>query len=44
MLVQYYRLHIWKPSAGLLTRKCLEELNLAYVAEDLESAGELGGK
>lgn len=42
MLSHYYQLHGWDPETGLPTRKCLEDLDLADVANDLEKAGKLG--
>jgi aldehyde:ferredoxin oxidoreductase len=41
MLDEYYKLRGWDPVTGLQTRKCLEELDLEIVAEDLERAGRL---
>ncbi|MFX0198293.1 MAG: aldehyde ferredoxin oxidoreductase family protein [Candidatus Hodarchaeota archaeon] len=38
MLDEYYQLHGWDSDSGLQTRKCLENLDLANVADDLESA------
>jgi len=38
MLDEYYKLHGWNPDTGWPTRKCLEDLDLANVAGDLEKA------
>ena len=42
MLDEYYELHHWDPETGLQTRKCLTDLDLVEVADDLERAGKLG--
>jgi len=41
MLDEYYELRGWDSKTGLQTRPCLEELDLADVARDLEGAGKL---
>jgi len=38
MLDEYYQLHGWDSDSGLQTGKCLENLNLADVADDLKRA------
>lgn len=42
MLNEYYECHGWDPETGLQTKKCLEELDLRDVADDLVRAGKLG--
>lgn len=42
MLDEYYDLHGWDRKTSFPTRKTLEKLNLAYVADDLEKIGKLG--
>jgi aldehyde:ferredoxin oxidoreductase len=41
MLDEYYQLRGWDPSTGLQTRKCLEDVDLEMVADDLQRAGGL---
>jgi aldehyde:ferredoxin oxidoreductase len=41
MITQYYAARGWDPDTGVPTRKTLERLGLAYVAEDLEKRGKL---
>jgi aldehyde:ferredoxin oxidoreductase len=41
MLDEYYELHDWDKETGLQTRRCLEDLDLDKVADDLEKAGRL---
>jgi aldehyde:ferredoxin oxidoreductase len=36
MLDEYYELHGWDKETGWQTRKCLEDLDLRRVADDLE--------
>ena len=43
MLDEYYEIHGWDKKTSFPTRKCLENLNLKKVADDLEEAGKLGG-
>lgn len=42
MLDEYYDLHGWNKQNSYPTRAILEELNLAYVADELETIGKLG--
>ena len=42
MLDEYYELHGWNKQNSFPTRATLEELDLACVADDLESIGKLG--
>ncbi len=42
MLDEYYDLHGWDRATSFPTRKALVELDLAYVADDLEKIGKLG--
>lgn len=42
MLDEYYVIHGWNKKTGYPTRKTLEELDLGYVANDLEKIGKLG--
>jgi aldehyde:ferredoxin oxidoreductase len=42
MLGEYYRLHGWNPTDGLPTREILDELSLAYVADELDHLQRLG--
>lgn len=42
MLDEYYELHGWNKQNSFPTRASLEELDLACVADDLESIGKLG--
>ncbi len=44
LLDEYYEMNHWDKETGFPTRKCLEELGLKQVANDLEKAGKLGGK
>jgi aldehyde:ferredoxin oxidoreductase len=39
MLDEYYELHGWDKQTSWQTRKCLEDLDLKKVADDLEKAG-----
>jgi aldehyde:ferredoxin oxidoreductase len=41
MLDRFYELHGWDIVSGLQTRKCLENLDLADIARQLEEAGKL---
>jgi len=41
MLDEYYELHSWSKKNGWQTRKCLEELDLKEVADDLAKEGRL---
>ena len=41
MLDRYYELHGWDKETGWQTRKCLEELDLGDIADDLERVGRL---
>ena len=41
MLDEYYQLRGWDTATGLQTRKCLEDLDLKLVADELEMAGKL---
>lgn len=43
LLDEYYEMHNWDKRTGFPTRKCLEDLDLKGVADDLEKAGKLGG-
>jgi len=43
LLDQYYEMHNWDKKTGFPTRKCLEDLDLNEIANDLEKAGKLGG-
>ena len=42
MLDEYYELHGWDTKTSYPTRKALEDLDLGYVADDLERIGKLG--
>jgi aldehyde:ferredoxin oxidoreductase len=42
MLDEYYDLHGWDRKTSFPTRKTLEDLDLDYVADDLEKIGKLG--
>ena len=42
MLDHYYELHGWDAATGFPTRKTLEALGLANVADDLQRLGKLG--
>lgn len=42
LLDEYYESHHWDKETSFPTRKCLEELDLKGVADDLEKAGKLG--
>ena len=42
LLDEYYEIHEWDKKTGFPTRKCLEDLDLKGVADDLERAGKLG--
>ena len=42
LLDEYYDAHGWDKKTSYPTRKCLEELDLKHVADDLEKAGKLG--
>jgi len=39
MLDEYYELHGWDKETGWQTRKCLEDLDLRRIADDLEKVG-----
>ena len=41
MLDEYYELHGWDKESSWQTRKCLEDLDLKKIADDLEKAGRL---
>jgi len=41
MLDRYYELHRWHHETGLQTRKCLEDLDLEDITEDLRRRGKL---
>jgi len=41
MLDKYYELHGWDKETSYPTRKALEDLDLTYVADDLEKIGKL---
>ena len=41
LLDEYYELHNWDKETSFPTRKCLEDLDLNYVADDLEKIGKL---
>ena len=43
LLDEYYEMHNWDKKTGFPTRKCLEDLDLNEIANDLEKAGKLGG-
>jgi aldehyde:ferredoxin oxidoreductase len=43
MLDRYYGLHAWDKRTGWQTRKCLEDLDLKKLADDLERVGKLPG-
>ena len=36
LLDEYYDMHNWDKVTGFPTRRCLEELDLAQIADDLE--------
>ena len=42
LLDEYYESHHWDKETSFPTRKCLEELDLKNVADDLEKVGKLG--
>ena len=42
MLDEYYEMNKWDVRSGFPTRKCLEELGLKEIADDLEKAGKSG--
>ena len=42
LLDDYYEMNHWDRETGFPTRRCLEELNLKRVADDLEKVGKLG--
>jgi aldehyde:ferredoxin oxidoreductase len=42
MLDEYYALHGWNKKTSFPYRKTLEDLDLDYVADDLEKIGKLG--
>lgn len=42
LLDEYYEMHGWDKETSFPTRKCLEELDLKQVADDLEKIGKLG--
>ncbi|MBA7657389.1 hypothetical protein ES703_65326 [subsurface metagenome] len=42
LLDEYYERHNWDKETSFPTRKCLEELDLKGVADDLEKVGKLG--
>ena len=42
MLDEYYEMHGWNKLTSYPGREILEDLNLAYVADDLEAIGKLG--
>ena len=42
-LDEYYDLRGWDKHTGVPTRKKLEELNLKYIADDLERRGVIKG-
>jgi aldehyde:ferredoxin oxidoreductase len=42
LLDTYYEMNQWDKETGFPTRKCLEQLGLTRVAEDLEKVGKLG--
>ena len=42
LLDEYYEMHNWDKKTGFPTRKCLEDLDLNEIANDLEKAGKLG--
>ncbi len=42
MLDEYYELHDWNKKTSYPTRKALEDVELGYVADDLERMGKLG--
>jgi len=39
MLDEYYELHGWDTTTSWQSRKCLEDLDLKNIADDLEKAG-----
>lgn len=41
LLDEYYELHSWDKETSFPTRKCLEDLDLKYVADDLDKIGKL---
>jgi len=43
MLDEYYELNNWDKETSFPTRRCLEELDLKQVADELKKAGKLGG-
>ena len=43
LLDEYYEMNHWDKKTSFPTRKCLEDLNLGKVAEDLKKVGKLGG-
>ena len=43
LLDDYYEMNHWDKGTSFPTRRCLEELDLKQIADDLEKAGKLGG-
>ena len=41
LLDEYYELHNWDKETSFPTRKCLEDLDLKYIADDLKKVGKL---
>jgi aldehyde:ferredoxin oxidoreductase len=44
LLDEYYELNHWDKKSSFPTRKCLEDLGLGQIADDLEKAGKLGSR
>ena len=43
LLDEYYEMNHWDKKTSFPTRKCLEDLDLSQVADDIEKIGKLGG-
>lgn len=43
LLDEYYEMEHWDKETSFPTRKCLEDLGLRQIADDLEKAGKIGG-
>ncbi|MBA7671486.1 hypothetical protein ES703_79644 [subsurface metagenome] len=44
LLDDYYEMNNWDKETSFPTRRCLEELDLKQIADDLEKVGKLGGR